>query len=127
MQISEGDKVVLWYNSGNRDESVFPDPNRFDIRVRTSDQIGFGAGGPHFCLGANLARREITRMFEELLRRLPDLQITGPSRDYLQSRVHPRHQADALRLDARLSAAPPHRARGSRTMPRPIARTPPQG
>ncbi len=79
VQIKEGQKVVFWYNSGNRDESVFPDPNRFDItRPNLKDQMGFGAGGPHFCLGANLARREITVMFDELLHRLPDLQITGP-------------------------------------------------
>ncbi len=78
VKIAEGQKVVLWYNSGNRDESVFPDPYTFDItRTNLKDQMGFGAGGPHYCLGANLARREITVMFDELLHRLPDLQITG--------------------------------------------------
>jgi methyl-branched lipid omega-hydroxylase len=77
--IAEGEKVVLWYTSGNRDEAVFPDPYRFDItRPNLKDQMGFGAGGPHYCLGANLARREMTVMFDELLHRLPDLEITGP-------------------------------------------------
>jgi len=100
VKIAEGDKVVLWYNSGNRDEEVYVDPYRFDVvRPINPAQIGFGAGGPHFCLGANLARREIAVMFDEIRRRLPDLQITGEPA-YLQSnfingikrmpcRVHP--------------------------------------
>lgn len=84
-RIAAGDKVVLWYNSANRDERVFPDPYRFDItRPIHPAHVGFGAGGPHFCLGANLARREITVMFDELRRRVPDLRITGEP-DYLQS------------------------------------------
>ncbi len=79
VKIAEGEKVVLWYTSGNRDETVFPDPFEFDItRPNLKDQMGFGAGGPHYCLGANLARREMTVMFDELLHRLPDLQVTGP-------------------------------------------------
>ena len=79
VKIAEGEKVVLWYSSGNRDETVFPDPYAFDItRPNLKEQMGFGAGGPHYCLGANLARREMTVMFDELLHRLPDLQITGP-------------------------------------------------
>lgn len=82
--IAEGDKVVLWYSSANRDESHFDDPFRFDLRRAPNDHVGFGAGGPHFCLGANLARREMTVMFDELFRRLPDLQITGEP-DMLQS------------------------------------------
>ena len=84
-QMREGDKVVLWYASANRDERIFPDPYRFDItRPITPTQVGFGAGGPHFCLGANLARREMTVMFDELRRRLPDLRITGEPA-YLES------------------------------------------
>ena len=56
-KIAEGEKVVMWYNSGNRDEEVFADPYRFDVTRQPSPaQIGFGAGGPHFCLGANLAQ-----------------------------------------------------------------------
>ena len=74
----------MWYESGNRDERHFEDPHRFDIARTPNDHIGFGAGGPHFCLGANLARREIRVMFEEIFRWLPDLRITAPP-DYLQS------------------------------------------
>jgi cytochrome P450 len=84
-RIEAGQKVVLWYTSANRDERMFADPYRFDItRPITPAQVGFGAGGPHFCLGANLARREITVMFDELRRRLPDLRITGEPA-YLES------------------------------------------
>jgi cytochrome P450 len=75
--IAEGDKVVMWYNSANRDDAVFADPFAFDVRRDPNPQVGYGAGGPHFCLGANLARREITVMFEEIRNRLPDLHITG--------------------------------------------------
>jgi len=75
--IRAGDKVVLWYNSANRDERAFPDPYRFDVTRTPNDHVGFGAGGPHFCLGANLARREIRVMFEELIGRLPDIRVTG--------------------------------------------------
>ena len=76
--IGKGEKVVMWYWSANRDESVFPDGHLFDInRTNTADMIGYGGGGPHFCLGANLARREIQVMFDEIFRELPDLEITG--------------------------------------------------
>jgi cytochrome P450 len=70
---SEGDKVVLWYWSGNRDEAVFADPHTFDLGRTPNEHIGFGGPGPHFCLGAHLARREISVMFRELLTRLPDI------------------------------------------------------
>jgi methyl-branched lipid omega-hydroxylase len=83
-QIAEGEKVVMWYNSANRDERHFTDPFTFDLRRTPNEHVGFGAGGPHFCLGANLARREIKVMFEELLTRLPDIEITGEPA-YLQS------------------------------------------
>ena len=84
-KIEAGQKVVLWYNSANRDESVFADADRFDItRPLQPQQVGFGAGGPHFCLGANLARREIAVIFDEIRTRLPDLVITSEP-DYLQS------------------------------------------
>jgi cytochrome P450 len=83
--IKEGEKVVMWYYSGNRDERIFHDPNTFDItRALSPSQIGFGAGGPHFCLGANLARREITVMFDEIRRRMPLMRIVGEPA-YLQS------------------------------------------
>ena len=84
-KLSAGDKVVMFYSSGNRDERAFADPYRFDVtRTVTPAQVGFGAGGPHFCLGANLARREIAVMFDEIRRRMPNLRITGEPA-YLQS------------------------------------------
>ena len=83
--IKEGEKVVMFYQSGNRDERVFDRPDSFDItRPLAPAQVGFGAGGPHFCLGANLARREVGVMFDEIRRRVPDLEITTEP-DYLQS------------------------------------------
>ena len=76
--LKAGDKVVMWYCSGNRDERMFADPFTFDVRRPPAPaQIGFGAGGPHFCPGANLARREISVMFDEIRRRLPNMRITG--------------------------------------------------
>jgi len=84
-KIEAGQKVVLWYNSANRDETVFANPDTFDIkRPLQPQQVGFGAGGPHFCLGANLARREIGVIFDEIRTRLPKLVITSEP-DYLQS------------------------------------------
>jgi cytochrome P450 len=83
--LRSGDKVVLFYESANRDERVFERPEQFDVRRPLQPaQVGFGAGGPHFCLGANLARREITIAFDEIRRRMPDLHVTGEP-DYLQS------------------------------------------
>jgi methyl-branched lipid omega-hydroxylase len=83
-EIAAGQKVVMFYNSANRDERAFPDPYKFDVLRTPNEHTGFGAGGPHFCLGANLARREIKIMFEELFRRLPDIEVTGAP-DRLQS------------------------------------------
>jgi cytochrome P450 len=82
--IAEGDKVVMWYESANRDERHFDDPFRFDVRRSPNEHVGFGAGGPHFCLGANLARREIGVMFDELFRWLPDVHASSEP-DYLFS------------------------------------------
>jgi cytochrome P450 len=76
-KLRAGEKIVLWYNSANRDEAVFADPHRFDVTREPNEHVGFGGPGAHHCLGANLARREITVVFRELLRRLPDLEITG--------------------------------------------------
>ena len=75
--LHEGDKVLLFYNSANRDEAVFDDPYRFDVRRSPNPHVGFGAAGPHFCLGAHLARREIDVMMRELLVRLPDIEAVG--------------------------------------------------
>jgi cholest-4-en-3-one 26-monooxygenase len=77
--IAAGEKVVLWYPSANRDEEEFgPTAGEFDIARDPNHHVAFGAGGPHFCLGANLARLEIRVMFEELARRVPDIRLAGP-------------------------------------------------
>ncbi len=76
-KLRAGEKIVLWYNSANRDEAVFRDPYRFDVTRTPNEHVGFGGPGAHHCLGANLARREITVVFRELFRRLPDLEISG--------------------------------------------------
>jgi cholest-4-en-3-one 26-monooxygenase len=75
--IAEGDKIVIWYVSANRDEAVFDDPMRFNIERTPNDHVAFGGGGPHFCLGANLARLEIRLLFEEMLARWPNLELAG--------------------------------------------------
>jgi cytochrome P450 len=75
---SEGDKVVLFYGAANRDPAVFEDPDLFDLHRDASAHVGFGGPGPHFCLGAHLARRELAIAFRQLLRRLPDIEPTGP-------------------------------------------------
>lgn len=73
IEMKSGDKVSLWYNSGNRDEAKFANPWLFDVTRDPNPHIGYGGGGAHFCLGANLARREIRVMFEELRRQIPDV------------------------------------------------------
>ena len=78
-QIKAGEKVSLWYIAANRDEDHFENPHTFDIRRFPNEHIGFGGGGPHFCLGASLARMEIRVLFEELARRIPKLEATGPA------------------------------------------------
>lgn len=76
--IKQGDKVVAWFASGNRDSRVFDDPYRFDVTRTRVDHVTFGKGGPHFCLGNQLARMEIRLMFEELIPRIPNgLRLTG--------------------------------------------------
>ncbi|HEX8008858.1 MAG TPA: cytochrome P450 [Trebonia sp.] len=76
----EGDKVVLFYYSANRDEAMFTDPERFDITRSPNPHLGFGGPGPHYCLGAHLARRELTVMLRELLTRVPDITAGEPDR-----------------------------------------------
>ena len=73
----EGDKFVMFYGAANRDPRVFGDPERFDVLRQPNPHVGFGGPGPHFCLGANLARREVAIIFRELFKRLPDLEVTG--------------------------------------------------
>nr|WP_242906385.1 cytochrome P450 [Actinomadura terrae] len=73
----KGDKVLLFYNSANRDPEVFENPDAFDITRSPNPHVGFGGPGPHFCLGANLARREITVLFRELFTRVPAIRAAG--------------------------------------------------
>jgi cytochrome P450 len=74
---AEGDKVVLLYGVANRDPRQFADPERFDVLRNPNDHVGFGGPGPHFCLGAHLARRELAVAFRQLLTRLPDIEVVG--------------------------------------------------
>jgi len=76
-QIEADTKVVFFHISANRDEKVFANPQKFDITRNPNPHMAFGGGGPHFCLGANLARMEIRVMFEHLLDRMPDMQLAG--------------------------------------------------
>jgi cytochrome P450 len=75
--IRAGDKVVMWFASGNRDGDVFEDPYRFDVTRTPNDHVTFGKGSPHFCLGNNLARLEIRLMFETLLPRIGGIELAG--------------------------------------------------
>jgi cytochrome P450 len=76
-EFAEGDKVVLFYASANRDEAVFAEPDRFDVTRDPNPHVGFGGPGPHFCLGAHLARRQVGAMFRELLARFPGVHATA--------------------------------------------------
>jgi cholest-4-en-3-one 26-monooxygenase len=76
-EIKEGDKVSIWYISANRDEDVFDRPFEFDILRSPNEHVGFGGGGPHHCLGANLARMEINVLLDEMARRVPRIERTG--------------------------------------------------
>src|SRR5215472_8014199 len=87
-QYREGDKIALMYWSANRDESVFTDPERFDILRTPNPHVGFGGAGPHFCLGAHLARREITVMLRELLKRVPAIRASGEPDRLLSSFIN---------------------------------------
>lgn len=75
--ISAGDKVVVFYSSANRDEAVFADPYSFDVGRDPNPHLGFGGGGPHFCLGSHLARLELSVLFETLLDTVPNIELGG--------------------------------------------------
>ena len=87
-EIAAGDKICMFYLAANRDEAVFDDPLRFDVRRSPNPHVGFGGPGPHFCLGAHLARREITVMFRELFDRLPDIDVSGEPQLLRASFIH---------------------------------------
>jgi cytochrome P450 len=76
-EFAEGDKVVLLYGVANRDPREFHDPERFDVLRNPNPHVGFGGPGPHFCLGAHLARREVAVAFRQLFTRLPDIEVVG--------------------------------------------------
>ena len=76
-EFEEGDKFVLFYGAANRDPRVFEDPERFDVRRNPNPHVGFGGPGPHFCLGAHLARRELGIVFRQLFERVPDIHPVG--------------------------------------------------
>jgi len=76
-QYHEGDKFVMFYGAANRDPRVFDDPETFDVLRQPNPHVGFGGPGPHFCLGAHLARREVAVVFRELFQRLPDLELAA--------------------------------------------------
>ncbi|HEX6395353.1 MAG TPA: cytochrome P450 [Acidimicrobiales bacterium] len=76
-ELSEGEKLVLFYGAANRDPRVFEDPERFDVLRQPNPHVGFGGPGPHFCLGAHLARRELSVAFPKLFSRLPDIEVAG--------------------------------------------------
>ena len=77
-KIAQGEKVCMWYVAANRDAEVFTDADRFDVGRQPNPHLAFGGGGPHFCLGASLARQEIKALFDELLTRYPDIEQLGP-------------------------------------------------
>lgn len=76
--VARGEKVVLFYHSGNRDEHVFEDPWQFDVTRQPNYHVGFGDGGPHYCLGASLARTQLRSVFRELFRLVPDVEAGEP-------------------------------------------------
>lgn len=86
--IKQGDKVTMWYASANRDEEKFDNPWLFDVTRPNNHHVGFGGGGVHFCLGANLARREISVIFEELHNRVPDIAVTEEPSMLLSAFIH---------------------------------------
>jgi cytochrome P450 len=87
-KIAAGEKLCMFYLAANRDEDVFEDPYKFDITRTPNNHVGFGGPGPHFCLGAHLARREITVMFRELFKQAPTLRATGEPDLLLASFIH---------------------------------------
>lgn len=88
VRIPAGDKVTMWYGSANRDEDKFDNPWRFDVTRTPNHHVGFGGGGTHFCLGANLARREIAVVFEELRNRIPDIEVSEEPAMLLSAFIH---------------------------------------
>jgi cytochrome P450 len=99
-----GDRLIMFYGAANRDPRVFDDPERFDVRRDPNPHVGFGGPGPHFCLGAHLARRELAVVFRQILTRLPDIEVTGPP-DFLDS-LGPPLVGGVKRLPVRFTPTP---------------------
>ena len=78
--IAAGDKVILFYCSGNRDSALVTDPERFDLRRPRSRHVSFGGGGPHYCLGNGVAKTQLKALFKQLLTRTPDIEFGAPER-----------------------------------------------
>jgi len=100
-RIRAGDKVVMWYPAANRDEDAFPAPDVFDVRRKPNDHLAFGEG-QHFCLGVWLARLELRIVFEELLRRMPDVELAGPTK-----RMRSYFLSGLTRMPVRFTPTPP--------------------
>jgi cytochrome P450 len=98
VEIQRGDRLVLWYCSGNRDALAFERPYEFDITRDPNPHVSFGGGGPHFCIGVGIARIEIGIFFEEMFKLLPDLEISGP-----MERVHGFYMPDVKRMPCRFT------------------------
>ena len=88
VKIKEGESVTMFYPSANRDEAAFTNPDTFDITRTPNHHVTFGGGGPHFCLGANLARLEMRILFEELSKRAADIELAGPVKKLQSSFIH---------------------------------------
>jgi len=87
-QVKAGDRVVIYYSSGNRDTSALPDPHVFDVTREENEHVAFGGGGPHFCLGANLARAEVRIVFDVIADRMPQIAPLGPPRMLRSNFLH---------------------------------------
>jgi cytochrome P450 len=94
-EIKAGDKLVLWYCSGNYDEDVFDEPTKFDILRTPNKHLGFGAGGPHFCIGSALGRQMIKATLREVYTRMPDLHLTAEPEFQVNNFIHGIHKAEA--------------------------------
>ena len=86
--IEAGDRVVIYYSSGNRDGAALAEPDRFDVTRQENEHVAFGGGGPHFCLGANLARAEVRIIFDVIADRMPDISQAGPPRMLRSNFLH---------------------------------------
>jgi cholest-4-en-3-one 26-monooxygenase len=106
--IREGDKVVIYYASANRDEDVFDDPHVFDVARTPNDHVTFGGGGVHYCLGASLARAEIRATMRQVVERLPDIELAGPFR-----RLHSDFVNGVKTMPVRFTPSPPGTAHAS--------------